>query len=224
MRSLTLGLALGSALALAATPAHADEKCTGEVQAAFAKQGGVPKMRTVMTHTATGEGGTVTRTVSLVRPNRLHMVTEAANQEAGRLETISIGQWAWGAESDGSWTEHKPNVAKMIELDVAKMAGPQQVGNNFSCLGKAAYEGRDYTAYRADPGKGDDGVELAATIYVDPASGLPAYNVVAPTSGDATARLKQAYSYGDDITVDPPAGFAVPAAKTDGAAEAPQRN
>jgi hypothetical protein len=218
MRSILAGLVL----ATAAAPAVADDKCTKEVADAFAKQAQAPKMRTIMTHP--GGEGTVTRTISLVRPNRMHAITEAPHEEAGRIETISIGKWAWGAESDGSWTEHKPNVAKMIELDVAKMAGPQQVGNNFSCLGTAAYEGRDYTAYRADPGKGEDGVELAATIYVDPESGLPAFNIVAPTSGDATARLKQAYSYGDDITVDPPAGFVEPSAKADSTTDAPQKN
>lgn len=224
MRSIVAGLVLAAATA----PALADEKCTKEVADAFAKQGQTPKMRTVMTH-AGGEG-TVTRTITLVRPNRMHAVTEAPHEEAGRIETISIGKWAWGSDSDGGWSEHKPNIARMIEMDVEKMAAPQTVGANFSCLGAVNVEGKDYTGYRADPGKGDDGVELAATIYVEPASGLPALNIVAPTAG-GDARLRAVYTYGDDIVVEPPAGFVTPKEeKSEGtgpapaATDAPQKN
>jgi hypothetical protein len=158
----------------------------------------------------------------------MHAITEAPHEEAGRIETISIGKWAWGSDSDGGWSEHKPNIAKMIEMDVEKMSAAQTVGANFSCLGTVNVDGKDYIGYRADPGKADDGVELAATIYVEPASGLPALNIVAPTAG-GDARLKATYSYADDITVDPPAGFAEPKdQKSESAApapaEAPQKN
>jgi hypothetical protein len=213
MRSPTAGLVLAALFLPAhAAPALADEACTGAVKAAFAKQAEAPRMRTVMNH-AGGEGS-VTRTINLIRPDRLHMITEAPHEEAGRLETISIGKWAWGAESDGSWTEHKPNVAQMIQLDVQRMSAAPEVSANFSCLGKVAFEGKDYIGYRADPGKGEDGVELAATIYVSEASGLPELNVVAPTTGEGPPRLKAVYSYGDDIAVEAPAGFAMPAEKS----------
>ena len=215
MRSVVFAVALVTA----AAPALADEKCTGELAAAFTKQSQSPKMRTIMTHP--GGEGTVTRSILLVRPDRLHTITDAPHEAAGHVETISIGQWAWGSDSDGSWTEHKPNVAQMIALDVAKMAAPQTVGANFSCLGKVAFEGKDYTGYRADPGKGEDGVELAATVYVDVATGMPAHNIVAPTSGGGPNRLKAAYTYDDDIAVEAPDGFAKPVErKTDAAAPA----
>ncbi|MGQ0671689.1 MAG: hypothetical protein ACT4N2_02250 [Hyphomicrobium sp.] len=210
-------LSVVAALAMVAGPAVADEKCTGEVAAAFAKQATTPQMRTIITHPA--EGGAVTRTISLVRPNRLHMVTDAPQQEAGHLETISIGKWAWGSDGQDDWTEHKPNVAQMIGLDVERMAAPATVSANFTCLGKVSYEGKDWTGYRADPGPGDDGVELAATVYVDEASGLPGYNIVAPTAGDAAPRLKTVYSYGDDIVVNPPPGFGEPSGDKSGAAK-----
>ncbi len=191
-------------LVAAAVPALADEKCSSEVAAAFAKQAEAPKMRTIMVHP--GGEGTVTRTISLVRPDRIHVITDAPHEQAGHMETISIGKWAWGSESDGSWSEHKPNVAKVIEMDVQKMSAPAAVSANFTCLGPQNYEGKDYVGYRADPGKGDDGVELAATIYVDAATGRPAYNIVAPTAG-GNPRLKASYSYGDDISVEVPEGF-----------------
>lgn len=209
MRSVALALAL----AATTVPALADEKCSGEVAAAFTKQAAAPKFRTVMTHPV--EGGVVERILNLVRPNRLHSITNAP-QIAGHIETISIGQWAWSSDGE-SWEEMKPNIAKMIEMDVAKMAAPAAVSANFSCLGKVNFEGKDYAGYRADPGKGDDGIELAATVYLDEATGLPAYNIVAPTSGDGSPRLKAMYGYGDDISVEAPEGFAVPAAKTEGA-------
>lgn len=210
-----------AAVAASATAAVADEKCTGEVRAAFLKQAQAPKIRTVMTHP--GGEGTVTRTITLIRPNRMHAITEAPHEAAGRIETISIGKWAWGSDSDGAWSEHKPNVARMIEMDVQSMAAAQTVGNNFSCLGKVSYEGKEYTGYRADPGKGDDGVELAAVIYVDE-TGMPALNIVAPTAGEGAPRLKAVYSYGDDITVDPPSGFGIKEEAPAAPADVPQKN
>lgn len=216
MRPLVFTLPVTLALALTAAPALADEKCSGEVTAAFAKQAAAPKFRTIMTHPV--EEGTVERTMNLVRPNRFHTKT-IAPQIAGHMETISIGQWAWSSDGE-SWQEIKPNIAKMIELDVAAMSAPAKVSANFSCLGTVNYEAKDYAGYRADPGKGDDGVELAATVYVDAASGLPMFNIVAPVAGEGPSRLKAVYSYGDDITVEAPAGFAMPAAKKPDAAPA----
>lgn len=217
MRSLIVLAAVG----LSATAVFADEKCTSEVRSAFEKQATAAKMRTVMTHP--GGEGTVTRTITLVRPNRMHAITEAPHEAAGRIETISIGQWAWGSDSDGAWSEHKPNVARMIEVDVQAMAGPQAVAANFTCLGKVAYEGKEYTGYRADPGKGDDGVELAAIIYVD-ASGMPAFNIVAPTAEGGAPRLKAVYTYGDDISVEPPPGFGIKQEAPAASADVPQKN
>ena len=220
MRSVAVVLAL----ATSAAPALADEKCTGEVAAAFTKQAAAPKFRTVMSHPV--EEGIVERTLNLVRPNRMHSITNAP-QIAGHIETISIGQWAWTSDGE-SWEEMKPNVAKVIEMDVARMSAPAAVNANFTCLGKVAYEGKDYAGYRADPGKGDDGAELAATVYVDEATGLPAYNIVAPTA-DGKPRLKAAYAYGDDITFTtdskpPPVLSALPIANLPGECASPRRS
>ena len=196
MRTALVLLALG----LAGTPLHADEKCSGEVAAAFLKQTEKPKLRTAMMNTI--DTGIVERTLELVRPDRLH-TRVVATENPGAVETIVIRTWAWMNGGTG-WEEMKPNVAGAMSRDVADMAAPQKVTANFTCLGKVSYEGNELLGYRADPGKGNDGVELAATVYVDGASGLPAYNVVAPTSGDGAVRFKAHYTYEDDIAIEAP--------------------
>lgn len=211
MRTALVLLALG----LAGTPLHADEKCSGEVAAAFLKQQDKPKLRTIMTNPI--DTAIVERTLDLVRPDRLHSRVVSSGDK-GYVETVVVQKWAW-MNSGAGWEEVKPNVAGAMSRDVAEMAAPQKVTANFSCLGKVAYEGKEYLGFRADPGKGDDGVELAATVYVDAASGLPAANVVAPTSGDGAFRFKAHYSYDDGITVEAP--VEMPSAAASAPASAP---
>ena len=67
-------------------------------------------------------------------------------------------------------------IAEHIQQAVT---APPKAGADFSCLGKVAYDGKDYLAYRTAPEKTEKGAELARTIYVDPATGLPAFNVIA---------------------------------------------
>ena len=196
MRTALVLLAAG----LSGTPLLADEKCSGEVAAAFLRQQEKPKLRTVMTNVI--ETGTVERTLDLVRPDRLY-TRVVATSDPGAVETVVVQTWAWTNNGSG-WEEMKPNVAGMMSRDVTAMAAPQKVTANFTCLGKVSFEGKEYLGFKADPGKGDDGVELAATVYVDGATGLPAYNVVAPTAGGEAVRFKAHYSYADDITVEAP--------------------
>lgn len=183
--------------------AMADEKCRAELDAAFAKQSAVPKMRTLIVNPITGATeGTVTRTIDLVRPDKVHSSTQSSAEE-GIAEAVVMGRWAWSNNGMG-WEEVKPNIAHTMAEDVAKMAQVQAVSANFNCLGKVAFEGKDYLGYRSDPGKAPDGAELVTTVYVDGTSGLPVYNVITPATGNGPFRFKATYTYTDDIVVEAP--------------------
>jgi hypothetical protein len=50
---------------------------------------------------------------------------------------------------------------------------------------------------------------LARTIYVEPESGLPAYNVVAASAGKGAPLMKVTYSYPADLVIEAPVGAPV---------------
>ena len=52
--------------------------------------------------------------------------------------------------------------------------------------------------------KTEKGTELARTIYVDPATGLPAFNVIAEVKDGAEPLLKESYTYPTDIVIEKP--------------------
>lgn len=199
MRSVIVVVGL---VAFAGT-SFADEKCRAELEAAFVKQAAAQKLRTVITNPIHGGvSGTIERTIDAVRPDKIYSrVTSSA--EEGIAETVVIGTHAWSNSGMG-WDEVKPNIATVMSLDVAEMMKPQKVAADFACLGKVAYEGKDYVGYRGAPGKGEDGTDLETTVYVDATTGLPAYNIIAPAGGKGAHLLKAAYSYTDDIVVEAP--------------------
>jgi hypothetical protein len=181
----------------------ADGKCRGELEAAFIKQASIPKLRTVIANPIQGGmSGMVERTVDAVRPDKVYSRVKSTAEE-GLAETIVIGSYAWSNNGMG-WDEIKPNIAKVMSLDVVEMMKPQKVSADFTCLGKVTYEGKEYQGYKGAPGKSEDGTELETTVYVDPASGLPAYNIVSPVKGNAPPVLRIAYSYPEDIVIEAP--------------------
>jgi hypothetical protein len=93
-------------------------------------------------------------------------------------------------------------VATHIQQTVAN---PPKVSAEFTCLGTVAYEGKDYLGYRTAPEKGNDGVELARTIYIDGSTRLPAFNIIAAVKDGATPLLKETYSYPTDLVIEKPA-------------------
>ena len=51
---------------------------------------------------------------------------------------------------------------------------------------------------------GTDGLELARTILVDPATGLPGFNIISAPGKLTEALQKEAFSYPDTITIEKP--------------------
>lgn len=189
-----------AAIALSSLPANADDKCKGEVEAAFVKQRATPAFRTVAT-TETPSGPLV-RTIDFVAPDRLYSKIVAPLEEAP-VETIGIGRWAW-ANTESGWEEQPPHMAQMVTSEREAYKEPPKAAADFDCLGTSTYEGKAVLAYGTKPAADADGTEVATTVYVDQYTGLPAAYVTKPTAGQAKPRFSAIYSYGPDIVVDPP--------------------
>ncbi len=172
-----------------------------EIEAAFTKQQKAPAWRTVITSET--EAGKQEQTFEYIPPDKVYRKVLIIGQEPP-IETIGIGQWAWSNQGSG-WGELQPPIAKLIsEQTKQTIERPPEVSASFSCLGKVTYEGKEYLGYQTAPEKGPDGVELARTIYVDPASGLPAFNVIAPVQDAGAAIRKEAFTYPADIVIEKP--------------------
>lgn len=189
-----------------ATPAAAD--CTGEIVAAFEKQKKAPQFR--LESVTFSADGNVTMTVDYQAPDKMHQTVTPPNAPAP-LETIAVARWAWGNQG-GGWEELQPQFAQAITSHVQETfrLPVQQVGA-YACLGKVTFEGKEYLGYRAEHGPGDQatgGESLTRIVYVDPASGLPAVNLVMPTGANDPV-FKGIYSYPKDMVIEAP--VAVPA-------------
>lgn len=204
---------------VASGPALANEDCSKEVAAAFEKQRLSPGYQVVIKQP--GPEGDITITRLLQQPDRMHNKVEAPGQPAP-LETIAIGRWAW-ANQGGGWQELWPQFAQSVTSDVATALGqPVAIADAFTCAGKVGFEGKEFVAYRtaarlAEPAKppGPENPLLARTVLVDPASGLPVYNLVGqPPEGaqpPPAAVMRTVYSYPADLKIEAP--DAVPAGR-----------
>lgn len=200
-------LALASCVFVAA-PAAAD--CSGEVVAAFQKQRTSKAFRVSMAQpTAEGE---VEMTVDYMPPDRM-LQTVKSPAMPGTQQTMLVGNRAF-AGTEGAFEELLPQFTQSImsEFNAAMGSTGKDIGS-FECLGKAPYEGKEYIVYRALDKAAPAGTPadkmLARTIYVDPESGLPAYNVVGTVAGGERPVVKAAYSYPTDLVIEAPQGAPV---------------
>lgn len=196
MRSVVLSLV---ALAAAALPAIADDKCKGEVEAAFVKQRAQPAFRTVAT--AQTLNGPLVRTIDFVAPDAIYNKIESPTEEAP-VETIGIGKWAW-ANTEGGWEEQPPHNAQVVSQERDAYKVPPKAAADFSCLGKVQYEGKDFVGYGTAVARDTDGMDVVTTVYVAPDTGLPAYYVTRSAKSEGPAKFVAVYSY-EGITITPP--------------------
>ena len=213
MRAVSTQIALVLTL-LAATPVFAAD-CASEVQAAFEKQRTQPSYR-VNSKSPSVRGEIATQT-EFQQPDRMYNKVEVPG-EPGALETIAIGRWAW-ASHGGGFQELQPQFAQSVTYDVtATLTTPVKTSEPFTCLGKVTRDGKEFVAYqsepKASPGQpaGPENPLIARTVFVDPATGLPALNIVSETKPDAPALVSAAYSYPADIKIEAP--DAIPAGRT----------
>jgi hypothetical protein len=191
-------------LVLSAGPAlSADASCKEAVVAAFAKQRASKAF--TMTAEVKGESGPAQITAEYLPPDRMHQTIMAPGQPA--LETVLVGTRAWSRQG-GAWEELMPAIAQTIIAQVREgvVDPPKDVGE-FDCLGKATIDGKEYLAYRSvekpeAAAKGAGGAPLHRTVYVDPATGLPAINIVAEELPGAMPLFKGVYTYPTDLVIE----------------------
>jgi len=201
-----LGLAI---VACVPAAARADD-CSAEVVAAFQKQRASKAFRVAMTQPSAE--GDVELTVDYMPPDKM-LQTVRSPAMPGEQQTMLVGNRAY-AGSDGAFEELLPQFTQSIiaEFNAAMGSTGKEIGT-FECMGKTNFEGNELLAYRAldkaaPAGTAPDRI-LARTVYVDPVTGLPAFNVVAAVSGKDAPVLKAVYSYPTDLVIEAPQGAPV---------------
>jgi hypothetical protein len=198
-RPAFLKTAVLSAVSLAAivaiSPANA-ANCAPEVQAAFAKQHAMKAYRSQISSPATPNRPT--ETMDYQPPMKMYRKITDPEQDFP-IETMGWGNRAWSREG-ADWFELKPHIAAQVELH-------PEIKAEFECLGKVKVEGADYVGYQTTPEKSGDSADLITRmIYVDPTSGLPAFNIIGFVGSAKPALVREAYSYPEDIDIVPPEG------------------
>jgi hypothetical protein len=199
MRIQVLLAATCLALAAPGLPAAA---CDGkaEVEAAFLKQQKQPWRTEILTK---GHDGTDQhQRFDFQPPDKMYRKATAGGES---IETIGISKWAWSNLGAGTgWEELQPMHARVVTLQVQEAFAPPRVTAEFNCLGTVTFEGKSYRAYQTTPEKVDTGQVLARTIYVDPDTGLPAFNIVGAPDGSGDPVVRGAFSYPTDINIQSP--------------------
>lgn len=206
MRRLALGLVGLAFVGSGAFSGARAEDCSKAVLEAIVKQRTSKAFRVSMSQ-GTVEGP-VQMTVDYLPPDRM-LQTVTGDHMPGEQQTMLVGERAF-AGSSGAYEELLPQFTQSIVAEVrTAVTKPENVGQ-FECVGKTTFEGKEYMAYRATDKDAKPGTDpkdiLARTIYVDPASGLPAFNVVAASAGTAEPVMKAIYSYPTDIVIEAPQG------------------
>lgn len=183
-----------------ASPALAKD-CTQDVLAAFQKQRASKAFRVEFDQAT--QGGVAHMRVDYVPPDKM-MQTVTSPALPGEQQTMLVGNRAY-AGSNGSFEELLPQFTQSIvaEVRTALAVSKDNIGT-FECLGPAKFDNRDFVAYRTKetyPPGTEPAKMLARTLYVDPESGLPAFNVVASISGDSKPLMTVVYSYPDNVEI-----------------------
>jgi hypothetical protein len=184
---------------IAAGPAFAAD-CTKDVAAAFEKQRTSKGFRVAFSQ-PTAEG-VAEMTIDYVLPDKM-LQTVKSPAMPGEQQTMLVGDRAFAGTS-GAFEELQPQYTQSIVAEFKEAVGAPQNLGSFDCLGPAKLDAQDLVAYRTAntaPAGTDPAKVMARTIYVDPASGLPAYNVVAALSAGADPVLKVKYSYPTDVEI-----------------------
>jgi hypothetical protein len=195
----------------------AADDCSSKVAAAFELQRTSKSGYRVIARQPSPQGEMV-NTFDFLAPDRMHNKLDAPGQPAA-LETIAIGRWAW-ANQGGGWQELQPQFAQSVTSDVAAtLSNPVKVSEAFVCAGTVTRDGTAFTAYQtvpklASPDKpaSPENPSLARTVLVDPATGLPTFNLIGEAKPDAKPLMVTAYTYPKDLKIEAP--DAVPAGRT----------
>ena len=195
MRAFCLALLLIAA----ATPASA-AYCSKDVLAAFEKQRTSKVFRVEFSQpSAEGE---VHMKIDYMPPDKmLQSVTSPAMP--GEQQTMLVGNRAYAGTS-GAFEELLPQFTQSIVAEFAEAVGEPKNLGAFECLGNTKIDDQEFLAYRLSekvPEGADTSKIMTRTVYIDPATGKPAYNVVSALSGSADPVIKIKYSYPTDVEI-----------------------
>lgn len=200
MRTQMINVVALLIVAFATSPAIAACDGKAELEQAFQKQQQRPKgWRSEQT--SRGASGFDQREIyKFLPPDRMYRLVDAAE----KLETIAINKWAWSNLNETGWDELQPQFSQMVMTRLRQAFVPAKVSADFTCLGKVSFEGKEYLGYQTKPETTDEGVTISRTIYLDEATGLPAFNIIGAPDGKTPPLSKEAYTYPDDISIEKP--------------------
>ncbi|MBN8911965.1 MAG: hypothetical protein J0H65_07885 [Rhizobiales bacterium] len=198
MRTAGIAIALAALAASAPTASACDGKA--DVEAAFIKQQKQPWRTEVVTKAQ--DGTEQLQRFDFQPPDKMYRKASAGGES---IETIGISKWAWSNLGSGAgWEELQPMHARVVTLQVEEAFAPPRVTADFNCLGDVTVEGKSYRAYQTTPEKIATGETLARTIYIDPETGLPAFNIVGAPDASGDPVVKGVFTYPSDIKIEKP--------------------
>lgn len=207
--------------------AAAREDCRDEVAAAFErlKTPGRPYREETA---VTADGRTFRETVEFVPPDQMRLSDNFGWIMHGYF--IVIGQRAWANWSPfpWGWREEYPDprfVQMKLRTNDDFAAAPNVPHPVYACLGRVEFEGKSYLGYRA---RAEKSIVMATfngtlseaqkreldrmrqqmpqewrTVFIDPGSRFPAYELVAQENQLSHPSLKRRYTY-PNINIGPP--------------------
>jgi hypothetical protein len=201
MRAGIAGLVLVAALS--GMPAHAAQDCRKDVETAFTKQRQSKAYRVVITNPSEQDGPE--QVFEYLPPMTMYRKVTASSIDTP-IETIGFGNRGWIMQN-GGWFELQPHFAQMLENHMRDLFGvPPSIKTEYTCLGTVKFEGQDYAGYRTPPEAGSGGEAAVRTVYVDTATGLPAFNIISDEKGEKPPLVREAYSYPADLKIEIPEG------------------
>jgi hypothetical protein len=192
-------IALLTSATAALSPAMAECDGRADIEAAFVKQATSKGWRSVIT-SKDANGASQEEIYEFLNPDRMYRKITTRGES---IETIGISKWAW-TNIGGGYSELKPQFAQMVSNRLQQAFVAPKVSVAFNCLGTKTVEGKEYAAYQTTPEKQDGGTMLARTIYLDPATGLPAYNIIGDPDGAGEPLREESFTYPDKITIEKP--------------------
>ena len=139
-------------------------------------------------------------TSNFVPPSSFHSTVETGG--VSQEMVISNGK-AWSNTGGQRWVALPNSVAKQVSdsvLNIDTIVGGIQ---SPECLGNQNIDGRDLATYKYRMTM--MGVDSENTLYVDPATGLPAMMESTSTIGGQTTDTRASYRFDPSITINPPA-------------------
>jgi hypothetical protein len=203
----------------------ASANCRDEVAAAFERLGTSRQPYRKEVTIVVSERQTAREIVEVVPPDRRRELTSNGVSGYGTSENIRVGEREWSHVYAGpwGWREWRPEFLRGTPASDADSDKPIPEDAVFECLGAVEFNGKKYLGYQSRLKKvisvfGEISEEVKErlsrqlaqmpqewrTIFVDPQSKLPAYEIVAAEGKLDSPRVKEQYAYPGRIKIAPP--------------------